>query len=52
MKSHKVRDTMSTNAITFVLGDSVVHAMAALLERGISGAPAMGEDGALVGLPS
>ena len=52
MKSHKVRDTMSINITTFVLGDSVVHAMAALLERGISGAPAMGEDGALVGLPS
>ena len=52
MKSHKVRDTMSTNVITFVLGDSVVHAMAALLERGISGAPAMDEEGALVGITS
>ena len=52
MKSLKVLDTMSANVITFAPGDSVVHAMAALLERGISGAPAMGEDGALVGLPS
>ena len=52
MKLHKVRDTMSINVITFVLGDSVVNAMAALLERGISGAPAMDEDGAHVGIPS
>ena len=51
MKSHKVRDTMSINIITFVLGDSVVYAMAALLERGISGAPAM-DEGAHVGIPS
>ena len=52
MKSHKVRDTMSINIITFVLGDSVVYAMAALLERGISGALLVDEDGALVGIPS
>ena len=52
MKSHKVRDIMSINIITFVLGDSVVYAMAALLERGIYGAPAMDEVGAHVGIPS
>ena len=52
MKSLKVRDTMSTNVITFAPGDSVVHAMATLLERGISGAPVADEDGALVGILS
>jgi CBS domain-containing protein len=52
MKSLKVRDTMSTNVITFAPGDSVVHAMATLLERGISGAPVVDEDGALVGILS
>ena len=52
MKSLKVRDTMSTNVITFAPGDSVVHAMATLLERGISGAPVVDEHGALVGILS
>ncbi len=52
MKSLKLRDTMSTNVITFAPGDSVVHAMATLLERGISGAPVVDEDGALVGILS
>ena len=52
MKSLKVRDTMPTNVITFAPGDSVVHAMATLLERGISGAPVVDEDGALVGILS
>ena len=52
MKSLKVRDTISTNVITFAPGDSVVHAMATLLERGISGAPVVDEDGALVGILS
>ena len=52
MKSLKVRDTMSTNVITFAPGGSVVHAMATLLERGISGAPVVDEDGALVGILS
>ena len=52
MKSLKVRDTMSTNVMTFAPGDSVVHAMATLLDRGISGAPVADEDGALVGILS
>ena len=52
MKLIKVRDTMPTNVITFAPGDSVVHAMATLLERVISGAPAVDEDGALVGILS
>ena len=45
MKSLKVRDTMSTNVITFAPDDSVVHAMATLLDKGISGAPVIAEDG-------
>lgn len=52
MKSLRVRDTMSTDIITFAPGDSVVHAMATLLERGISGAPVVDEGGALVGILS
>lgn len=52
MKSLKVLDTMSANVITFAPGDSVVHAMATLLERGIFGAPVVDEDGALVGILS
>ena len=52
MKSLKVLDTMSANVITFAPGDSEVHAMATLLERGIFGAPVVDEDGALVGILS
>ena len=52
MKSLKVLDTRSANVITFAPGDSVVHAMATLLERGIFGAPVVDEDGALVGILS
>lgn len=52
MKSHKLRDTTTTNVIKFAPGDSAVHTMAALLERGISGALLVDEDGALVGIPS
>ena len=52
MKSHKLRDTTTTNVIKFAPGDSAVHTMAALLERGISGALLVEEDGALVGIPS
>ena len=52
MKSLKVLDTMSANVVTFAPGDSVVHAMATLLESGIFGAPVVDEDGALVGILS
>ena len=52
MKALKARDTMSTNVITFAPGGYVVHAMATLLERGISGAPVVDKDGALVGILS
>ena len=52
MKSHKVRDTMSINVITFVLGDSVVYVMATQLERGIPDAPVVDENGELVGILS
>ena len=52
MKSHKLRDTTTTNVIKFAPGDSAVHPMAALLERGISSALVVDEDGALVGIPS
>ena len=52
MKSHKLRDTTTTHVIKFAPGDSAVHTMAVLLERGISGALLVDEDGALVGIPS
>ena len=52
MKSLKVRDSMSSNVITFAPNDSVVHAMATLLDKGISGAPVIAEDGSLVGILS
>ena len=52
MKSLKVRDSMSTNVITFAPNDSVVHAMATLLDKGISGAPVVDEDGSLLGILS
>ena len=43
---------MSTNVITFAPNDSVVHAMATLLDKGISGAPVVDEDGSLLGILS
>jgi len=52
MKSHKLRDTTTTNVIKFAPGDSVAHTTATLLERGISSALVVDEDGALVGIPS
>ena len=52
MKSHKLRDTMTTNVIKFAPGDSVAHTMAVLLERRISSARVVDEDGTLVGIPS
>lgn len=52
MKSLKIRDSMSSNVITFAPNDSVVHAMATLLDKGISGAPVIAEDGSLVGILS
>ena len=52
MKSHKLRDTATTNIIKFAPDDSVAHTMAMLSERGISSALVVDEDGALVGIPS
>ncbi|HBW99586.1 MAG TPA: CBS domain-containing protein [Gammaproteobacteria bacterium] len=52
MKSLKVRDSMSTHVITFAPNDSVVQAMATLLDKGISGAPVIDEDGSLIGILS
>lgn len=52
MNSLKVRDYMSVDVITFAPTDGVMDAMSILLQQGISGAPALGEDGDLVGVLS
>ena len=45
MKSLKVRDSMAINLIALFSADSLISAMATLLERGISGASVVDADG-------
>jgi CBS domain-containing protein len=52
MKSVKVRDYMATRLITFHQDDNVVEAMAVLLEKKISGAPVVDDEGNLIGVLS
>ena len=52
MKSLKVKDCMATNLVTFTLSTNVVDAMDVLLKHGISGAPVVDGEGALVGIVS
>ena len=52
MKSLKVRDCMTADLVTFTLTTNVVDAMDLLLKHGISGAPVVDEEGALVGIVS
>ena len=52
MKSLKVKDCMATDLVTFTLSTNVVDAMDLLLKHGISGAPVVDNEGALVGIVS
>ena len=52
MKSVKVSDYMTRRLVTFHQGDNVVQAMAVLLDKKISGAPVVDDDGKLVGILS
>jgi len=52
MKSLKVKDYMATKLVTLEQQTNVVEAMAILLERGISGAPVVDDQGQLVGMLS
>jgi|TARA_B100000768_G_scaffold139786_1_gene131153 CBS domain-containing protein len=52
MKSLKVKDCMATDLVTFTLSTNVVDAMDLLLKHGISGAPVVDDEGALVGIVS
>jgi len=52
MRSVKVQDYMATRLITFHEGDNVVQAMSVLLDKKISGAPVVDDNGNLVGLLS
>lgn len=52
MKSVKVGDYMSTKLVTFNQLDNVVAAMSVLLDKKISGAPVVDDDGRLVGILS
>lgn len=52
MKSVKVSDYMTTRLVTFRQSDNVVEAMGVLLDRKISGAPVVDDDGNLVGILS
>jgi CBS domain-containing protein len=45
-----VSEIMTTDVVTFTRETTVEEAAAALAERGISGAPVVGDDGRLVGL--
>ena len=44
MKSLKVRDSKAINLVVLFSADSLISAMATLLERGISGAPVVAAD--------
>ena len=52
MKSLKVRDSMAITLVALFSVDSLISAMATLLERGISGAPVVDADGGLLGMLS
>jgi len=52
MKSVKVRDYMATRLVTFNHNDNVVAAMSVLLDKKISGAPVVDDEGNLVGVLS
>jgi predicted transcriptional regulator len=52
MKSVKVGDYMSKRLVTFHERDNVVEAMAVLLDKKISGAPVVDDEGGLVGILS
>lgn len=52
MKSLKVKDCMTADLVTFTLKTNVVEAMGLLLQRGISGAPVVDDEGTLVGIVS
>jgi predicted transcriptional regulator len=52
MKSVKVSDYMARKVVTFHVRDNVVQAMGVLLDKKISGAPVIDDDGVLVGILS
>lgn len=52
MKSVKVSDYMTRRLVTFHQNDNVVQAMGVLLDKKISGAPVVDDDGELVGILS
>jgi CBS domain-containing protein len=52
MKSVKVSDYMARRLVTFHQHDNVVQAMGVLLDKKISGAPVVDDDGNLVGVLS
>lgn len=52
MKSVKVSDYMARRLVTFHRNDNVVQAMGVLLDKKISGAPVVDDDGNLVGILS
>lgn len=52
MKSVKVGDYMSRRLVTFHRNDNVVSAMGVLLDKKISGAPVVDDEGNLVGMLS
>lgn len=52
MKSHRVKDYMSTRLVTFHANTNVVEAMEAFLKMKISGAPVVDDDYNLVGILS
>lgn len=52
MRSVKVTDYMTRKLVTFSPGTSAVEAMNVLLEKRISGAPVVDDDGALIGMLS
>ena len=52
MKSVKVSDYMTRRVVTFHQNDNVVQAMGVLLDKKISGAPVVDDDGKRVGILS
>jgi len=52
MKSVKVGDYMTRRLVTFHRNDNVISAMGMLLDKKISGAPVVDDDGNLVGILS
>lgn len=52
MKSVKVSDYMTRKLVTFHRNDNVVQALGVLLDKRISGAPVVDDDGSVVGILS